>query len=90
MSGKLKDVDRRGQHPNSQKNLTHAGRPSSEAIYGEPTKNRTVTVTESGWEGFRGLVKSAGYRSPSEFLELLGRGVISIPAKPQSQQTLSD
>jgi hypothetical protein len=82
---KLKNIDRRGQHPNSQKNLTHAGRPSSEVIYGESTKNRTVTVTESGWEGLKALVKAAGYGSPSEFLELSGRGVIPIPTKPQAK-----
>lgn len=51
-------------------------------MYGEPTGNRTVTVTQSGWEGVKSYVKKAGYRSPSEFLELLGRGVISVPQKP--------
>jgi hypothetical protein len=75
-------LDRRGKHPNSQKNLTHEGRPSSEAIYGEPTGNRTITVTASGWEGVKKYVKEAGYRSPSEFLELLGRGMVSVPEKP--------
>jgi hypothetical protein len=85
MGGKLKDADRRGQHPNSQKNLTHEGRPSSEEIYGEPKQNRTVTVTNSGWEGIKEFVKAAGYKSPSEFLELLGRGVISVPEKPKTE-----
>ena len=75
-------VDLRGKNPNSQKNLIHEGRPSSEAIYGEPTGNRTVTVTASGWEGVKRFVKEAGYRSPSEFLELLGRGMVSVPEKP--------
>jgi hypothetical protein len=79
-----KNLDRRGKHPNSQKNLIHKGRPSSEALYGEPTGNRTVTVTESGWEGVKKYVKVAGYKSPSEFLELLGRGYILIPPKPES------
>jgi hypothetical protein len=85
MSGKLKDLDRRGQHPNSQKNLTHDGRPSSEAIYGEAKQNRTVTVTDSGWDGVKEFVKTAGYKSPSEFLELLGRGVIAVPTKPETE-----
>jgi hypothetical protein len=80
---KGKDLHQRGKHPNSQKNLTHKGRPSSEEIYGEPTGNRTVTVTSSGWEGVKQYVKEAGYKSPSEFLELLGRGIISVPMKPE-------
>jgi hypothetical protein len=81
MTTKLK-VDRRGKHPNSQKNLIRTGRISSEEMYGEPTGNRTVTVTQSGWEGVKKHIKEAGYRSPSEFLELLGRGFISVPQKP--------
>jgi hypothetical protein len=86
MVAKGKELDRRGQHPNSQKNLIHTGRPSSEELYGEPTGNRTVTVTASGWEGARKCIKEAGYRSPSEFLELLGRGVVSIPRKTEIDQ----
>jgi hypothetical protein len=85
VAGKLKDAERRGQHPNSQKNLTHEGRPSSEEIYGEPKRNRTVTVTESGWDGVKEFVKAAGYKSPSEFLELLGRGAISVLTKSETE-----
>lgn len=85
MSTTNKALDRRGQHPNSQKNLTHEGRPSSEEIYGEPKQNRTVTVTDSGWEGVKNYVKEAGYKSPSEFLELLGRGEISVPTKTETE-----
>jgi hypothetical protein len=80
---KKEKMDLRGKHPNSQKNLTHKGRPSSEDLYGEATGNRTVTVTESGWEGVKRFVKEAGYRSPSEFLEFLGRGIVSVPEKPE-------
>jgi hypothetical protein len=83
MATQSKALDRRGQHPNSQKNLIHTGRPSSEELYGEPTGNRTVTVTASGWDGVKRYVKEAGYRSPSEFLELLGRGLLSIPRKTE-------
>jgi hypothetical protein len=82
---KLKDVDQRGLHPNSRKNLTHEGRPSSEEIYGESKQNRTVTVTDSGWEGVKEFVKAAGYKSPSEFLELLGRGAISVFTKSETE-----
>jgi hypothetical protein len=85
MSTTNKALDRRGQHPNSKKNLTHEGRPSSEEIYGEPKQNRTVTVTDSGWEGVKEFVKAAGYKSPSEFLEHLGRGAISVPTKSKTE-----
>jgi hypothetical protein len=76
-----KREDSRGQHPNSQKNLIHTGRVSSEVLYGEPTGNRTVTVTLTGWQGVKNAVKEAGYASPSEFLELLGRGLVPVPEK---------
>jgi hypothetical protein len=72
----------RGQHPNSQKNLIHTGRPSSVEIYGEETKTRSITVTETGWTNAKQYVKESGYRSVSEFMEMLGRGIISIPTKP--------
>lgn len=83
MAANTKDDDRRGQHPNSQRNLIHTGRTSSVVLYGEPTHNRTVTVTDSGWKGVKQYVKEAGFRSPSEFLELLGRGVVPVPEKPE-------
>ncbi len=72
-----------GKHPNSQANLIHEGRPRSVDLYGEAKKQRTLTVTPTGWEGAKNAVKSAGYGSISEFLELLGRGVIVPPASPE-------
>jgi hypothetical protein len=83
MAADSRDDDRRGQHPNSQKNLIHTGRTSSVVVYGEPIRNRTVTVTDSGWNGIKQYVKEAGFRSTSEFLELLGRGVVPVPEKPE-------
>lgn len=76
--------DGRGLNPNSRKNLIHTGRPSSEEVYGEPSKNHTVTVTDTGWNGLKDLVRQAGYSGVSEFLEYVGRGNISIPEKMES------
>lgn len=63
-----------GKNPNSLKNLIHEGRPSSEQVYGEPKKQRTLTVTDSGWEGAAAAIKAAGYSSISDYLEKIGRG----------------
>lgn len=76
--------DGRGLSPNSQKNLIHTGRPSSEDVYGEPSRNHTVTVTDTGWNGVKDIVKQAGYSGVSEFLEYVGRGIISVPEKMES------
>lgn len=62
-----------GKHPNTLANLIHEGRPSSEDVYGEPKKKRTLTVTESGWQGLVEASKAFGCSSVSEFLELIGR-----------------
>lgn len=72
-----------GQHPNSLDNLRyHEGRPQ---VYDEPKKQRNVTVTDKGWKGAREAIKSAGYDSLSEFLELLGRGEIAPPDPPTKE-----
>lgn len=65
---------KQGKNPNSLKNLIHEGRPSSEQVYGEPKKQRTLTVTDSGWQGAVAAIKAAGYSSISEYLEKIGRG----------------
>lgn len=69
-----------GKNPESIKNLIHEGRPSGEDLYGEPKKKRTLTITESGWQGITGAAKEAGCRSVSEYLEMLGRGQVKLPA----------
>lgn len=63
-----------GKNPNSLKNLIHEGRPSSEQVYGQPKKQRTLTVTDAGWQGAVAVIKAAGYSSISEYLEKIGRG----------------
>jgi hypothetical protein len=62
-----------GKNPESLKNLNRDGRPSGEEIYGEPKKKRTLTVTESGWQGAVKAVRALGYSSVSEYLERFGR-----------------
>jgi Na+-translocating ferredoxin:NAD+ oxidoreductase RnfC subunit len=64
----------RGTHENSLKNLIHVGRPLD---YGEPKKDRHVSVTPESWNKAKSLIDSMGM-SVSEFLEELGRGRITI------------
>lgn len=66
----------RGKHPNSRENLIHQGRPSGKAIYGEPKKRRTLTITESGWQGLANAAKASGFNSVSEYLEQVGRNPV--------------
>jgi hypothetical protein len=71
----------RGQNPNSKDNLTyHEGRP---VIWDEPTKTHGITVTDSAWDGLKKLVKSKGYRSVSDLIEIVGRDYIDIPEKEE-------
>lgn len=65
-----------GKNPKSLENLIHEGRPSGEQVYGEPKKKRTLTVTESGWQGLIKASKADGCTSVSEYLEKIGRGQI--------------
>ena len=72
----------RGENPSSKKNLQHKGRPSMEERWGEPTKSRGLTATETGWTGARETAKAQGYESLADFIEHMGRGLIEIPEKP--------
>ncbi|WP_013335051.1 hypothetical protein [Gloeothece verrucosa] len=65
----------RGSHPNSLANLKHEGRPLAQD---EPKKNRTITVTDLGWNGARALALSLGLSSFSELVEKLGRKEILL------------
>jgi hypothetical protein len=64
-------------NPNSLANLTHEGRPQA---YDQPKKNRSLSVTPDGWEGFQALAAAIGV-STSEFVELQGRGKINLRIK---------
>jgi len=67
-----------GKNPRSIANLIHEGRPSSEEVYGEPKKKRTLSVTESGWENVQELAKVSGCSSVSDLLERLARGHLNL------------
>ncbi len=61
-------------HPNSLANLT--GRPR--AYINEQKKRRSLSITDTGWEGAQPIVRQAGCSSVSEFIEKLGRGQIDF------------
>ncbi|MEB3212852.1 MAG: hypothetical protein VKL39_15975 [Leptolyngbyaceae bacterium] len=62
-------------HPNSLANLKREGK---ELTYGEPKRDRRLTVTTTGWEGAKAAAKESGFASVSDFLEQLGRGRVQI------------
>jgi predicted DNA-binding ribbon-helix-helix protein len=70
----LSEKSRRGQHPNSQANLALGGRPTT---YNEAKKNRSVTVTDVGWDGLKAIARAAGLTA-SELIERIGRGEIEV------------
>lgn len=61
-------------HPNSLANLS--GRPK--AYLNEDKRRRSLTVTDTGWEGAQPIIRQAGCASVSEFIEKLGRGQIDF------------
>jgi hypothetical protein len=64
----------RGSHKNSLSNLTHEGRPLE---YGEPKKERRLSVTATGWNQAKLLIEEMGM-SVSRFVEELGRGRVTV------------
>ncbi len=78
-----------GKNPRSMANLIHEGRPSSEEIYGEPKKKRTLSVTESGWENVQEIAKVSGCSSVSDLLERLARGHLSLVQMQSEEATAS-
>ncbi len=68
----------RGEHPHSKANLSFSeGRP---CLYSEPKKNRTVCLTQRGWDELKLLARNLGYSSVSDFMEKVARGQIKISA----------
>lgn len=62
----------RGKHPNSLLNLNdREGRPLN---FEQKKKNRTVSVTDLGWEGLDKLAKEQGCKGISDLFDRLGRG----------------
>ncbi len=67
-------------NPKSLENLIPGGKPTQ---YDEPRKRRSPNVTDTGWDGSNKVLKALGYDSISSFLELLGRGDVSVPPAPK-------
>ncbi|MDJ0717320.1 MAG: hypothetical protein QNJ54_24400 [Prochloraceae cyanobacterium] len=70
----------KGKHPNSLSNLKPGSGRKPKAFAEEDKKRRYLTVTETGWEGVKPIIKQLGCSSVSEFLEKLGRGEIKLSA----------
>ncbi len=70
-----------GRHPNTLASLKEkhyeGGRPCD---FETPKKNRSVSLTDKAWENIKITAKKHGYKTTSEFLEMLGRGEIKICA----------
>jgi hypothetical protein len=62
-------------NPKSLENLRHEGRPPA---FEEEKKRRTLTVTDSGWDGAMAVAKGLECRGVSELLELIGRGQLLV------------
>ena len=62
-------------NPKSLENLKHEGRPLA---FAEEKKRRTLTVTESGWNGAMAVAKTVHCRGISELIELIGRGELVV------------
>lgn len=62
-------------NPRSLENLRHEGRPPA---FEEEKKRRTLTVTDSGWEGAMSVAKTLDCRGISELIELIGRGQLRV------------
>lgn len=62
-------------HPNSMANLSKGrGKPK----YGEPKKDRYLSVTETGWTGLSDVLNRSNCDSVSDLLEKLGRGELLV------------
>lgn len=76
-----------GIHPNSQANLTyHEGRPRQ---FETEKKNRTISVTQKGWDGAKEVAKEQGFSSLSELIEYLGRKELKISGTVKTFPTCS-
>ena len=53
----------------------HEGRPRQ---FETQKKNRTISVTQKGWDGAKEVAKEQGFSSLSELIEYLGRKELKI------------
>ncbi|HEY9826733.1 MAG TPA: hypothetical protein V6D19_14915 [Stenomitos sp.] len=74
----------RGKNPASLQNLTsHKGRPKVRDTWGEDPGSLTTSCTPTAKKGLPDALKASGYTSLAELLEYLGRGLITLPQKPE-------
>ena len=67
-----------GQNPKSLANL-NLGRGKKPRGFGnEDKKQRSLSVTDTGWQGMKLLSKRYGCKSVSEFMEKAGRGLLDL------------
>lgn len=57
------------------------GRPKS---YGVGKREHKLSLTDEAWESLKTIAKQAGYKTPSELNEAIGRGEVSLihPKRP--------
>lgn len=67
-----------GQNPKSLANLKLGRGKKPRGFEQEDKKQRSVSVTDTGWQGMKLLSKRYGCKSVSEFMEKAGRGMLSL------------
>ena len=75
-------MQKRKMSPNSLENLKLGG---GKPRYRERKKQRNISVSQQGWEGFHELAKSQGL-SLSEMIEKLGRGEFELVRKTSDEK----
>ena len=74
----------RGKNPASKSNLTsHKGRPKVRDTWGEDAIKLCTTCTPTAKQGMSDTLEASGYTSLAELLEYIGRGLITLPQKPE-------
>lgn len=68
-------------HPKSLLNL----KPGSDTSYKEPKRQRSITVTDTGWLAIKEKARQELGLSVSEVVELLGRGKFKL-VKVETQE----
>ena len=61
----------------SARSLANLKPGESHPMYSENKKQRSVTITETGWSSIKGIAKAKGL-SVSELIEQIGRGKFQV------------
>lgn len=67
-----------GKNPNSLANLKLGRGKRPRGFDKEDKKQRSLSVTDTGWQGMKLLSKRYGCKSVSEFMEKAGRGLLDL------------